>query len=124
LIGWIAWYREGKYPSCSNTLEQVVEYSLENAEKGCLARESVKLKPNFEQALADEGLVGDLSEQPDYQGVRPPGRTSIRFAAVRELDTVLLWSLARIFSMSDPDLSLLRLSTASHNGRVFHSRTR
>jgi metal-responsive CopG/Arc/MetJ family transcriptional regulator len=57
---------EGKYPSRSNAVEQAVEYSLEKVQHSRLARECAKLDPNFEQALADEGLAGDLKEWPEY----------------------------------------------------------
>jgi Arc/MetJ-type ribon-helix-helix transcriptional regulator len=57
---------EGKYPSRSSAVEQAVVYSLEKTEHGRLARESAKLDPKFEQALADEGLAGDMSEWPEY----------------------------------------------------------
>jgi hypothetical protein len=35
-------------------------------EKSRLAEESAKLDPAYEQALADEGLSGDLAEWPEY----------------------------------------------------------
>ncbi len=57
---------EGQYPSRSNAVEQAVEYSLERIEHVRLARECAKLDPVLEQALADEGLVGDLAEWPEY----------------------------------------------------------
>jgi len=57
---------QGRYPSRSNAVEEAVEYSLEKVELTRLARESAKLDPKFEQALADEGLAGDLSEWPEY----------------------------------------------------------
>jgi metal-responsive CopG/Arc/MetJ family transcriptional regulator len=57
---------EGKYPSRSNAVERAVEETLERDEHTRLAMESAKLDPAFEQALADEGLAGDLSEWPTY----------------------------------------------------------
>jgi Arc/MetJ-type ribon-helix-helix transcriptional regulator len=57
---------EGKYPSRSSAVEEAVEYSLERVEQVRLARESAKLDPSFEQAMADEGLAGDLNEWPKY----------------------------------------------------------
>jgi len=57
---------EGRYPSRSSAVEEAVEERLEKVELTRLARESAKLDQKFEQALAEEGLVGDLSEWPEY----------------------------------------------------------
>jgi len=57
---------EGRYPSRSRAVEEAVEERLEKVELTRLARESAKLDPKFEQALAEEGLAGDLSEWPEY----------------------------------------------------------
>ena len=57
---------EGKYPSRSSAVEQAVEFSLDRAEHTRLARECAKLDLAFEQALAEEGLAGDLTEWPEY----------------------------------------------------------
>lgn len=57
---------EGKYSSRSSAIEDAVIERLTKVEKLRLAEESSKLDPVFEQALADEGLAGDLSEWPEY----------------------------------------------------------
>ncbi len=57
---------EGRYPSRSSAVEEAVKERLEKVELTRLARESAKLDQKFEQALAEEGLVGDLSEWPEY----------------------------------------------------------
>jgi len=57
---------EGKFASRSNAVEDAVIERLTKMEKSRLAEESSKLDPSFEQALADEGLAGDLSEWPEY----------------------------------------------------------
>jgi Arc/MetJ-type ribon-helix-helix transcriptional regulator len=57
---------EGRYASRSSAVEEAVEERLEKVELTRLARESAKLEPGFEQALADEGLAGDLVEWPEY----------------------------------------------------------
>ncbi|MCJ7567127.1 MAG: ribbon-helix-helix domain-containing protein [Anaerolineales bacterium] len=57
---------EGRYSSRSNAVEAAVEERLARIEGTRLARETAKLDPKFEQALADEGLAGDLSEWPEY----------------------------------------------------------
>jgi len=57
---------EGKYSSRSSAVEEAVIDRLNKAKRSRLAEESAKLDPSFEQALADEGLAGDLSEWPEY----------------------------------------------------------
>jgi Arc/MetJ-type ribon-helix-helix transcriptional regulator len=57
---------EGRYPSRSRAVEEAIHDSLEKVEHSRLARESAKLDPVFEQALAEEGLAGDISEWPEY----------------------------------------------------------
>jgi len=57
---------EGKYPSRSSAVEDAVKEQIEKVEKSRLAREAAKLDPAYEQAFADEGLAGDLSEWPEY----------------------------------------------------------
>ena len=57
---------EGKYPSRSSAVEDAVIERMVKVEKTRLAEESAKLDPAYEQALADEGLLGDLSEWPEY----------------------------------------------------------
>ncbi len=56
----------GRYASRSNAVEEAVKERLEKVERTRLARESAKLEPEFEQALAEEGLTGDLMEWPEY----------------------------------------------------------
>lgn len=57
---------EGKYPSRSSAVEEAVKERLMKRERSRLARESAKLDPAYEQALADEGLKGDVFEWPEY----------------------------------------------------------
>ena len=57
---------EGRYASRSSAVEDAVSERLTKVERSRLAEESAKLDPFFEQALADEGLAGDLSEWPEY----------------------------------------------------------
>ena len=57
---------EGKYPSRSSAVEDAVNERIIKVEKTRLAEETAKLDPAYEQALADEGLLGDLSEWPEY----------------------------------------------------------
>ena len=57
---------QGRFSSRSNAVEEAVEERLEKIERTRLARESAKLDPVYEQAMADEGLRGDLAEWPEY----------------------------------------------------------
>ena len=57
---------EGRYPSRSSAVEDAVIERMVKVEKSRLAEESAKLDPTYEQATADEGLLGDLSEWPEY----------------------------------------------------------
>ena len=57
---------DGKFSSRSSAVEDAVIEQLIKIERSRLAEESAKLDPSFEQALADEGLAGDLSEWPEY----------------------------------------------------------
>jgi Arc/MetJ-type ribon-helix-helix transcriptional regulator len=57
---------EGRYASRSRAVEEAVEERLDKVELTRLAREAAKLEPGFEQALADEGLAGDMMEWPEY----------------------------------------------------------
>ena len=57
---------EGRYPSRSSAVEDAVIERMVKVEKSRLAEESAKLDPTYEQAIADEGLLGDLSEWPEY----------------------------------------------------------
>lgn len=57
---------EGKYPSRSSAVEDAIIERMVKVEKSRLAEESAKLDPAYEQSLADEGLLGDLSEWPEY----------------------------------------------------------
>ena len=57
---------DGKFSSRSSAIEDAVIERITKIERSRLAEESAKLDPSFEQALADEGLAGDLSEWPEY----------------------------------------------------------
>ena len=57
---------EGKYPSRSSAVEDAVIERIIKVERSRLAEESAKLDPAYEQAIADEGLLGDISEWPEY----------------------------------------------------------
>ena len=55
-----------KFPNRSRAIQEAVREKLERLERGRLARECAKLDRTLEQKLADEGLVEDLSEWPEF----------------------------------------------------------
>jgi metal-responsive CopG/Arc/MetJ family transcriptional regulator len=58
--------RQRAFPNRSKAIEQAVKEKLERLDRSRLARECAKLDPAFEQALADQGLSGELAERPEY----------------------------------------------------------
>jgi metal-responsive CopG/Arc/MetJ family transcriptional regulator len=54
------------FPNRSRAIEKAIEEKLKRLEKSRLARECSKLDPDFEKAMAEEGLSEDLSEWPEY----------------------------------------------------------
>ena len=54
------------FPNRSQAVEEAVAEKLARLEKSRLAQECAKLDPNFEKALAEEGLSEDLAEWPEY----------------------------------------------------------
>jgi len=47
-------------------IQEVVREKLERVDRSRLARESAKLDPKFEQAMAEEGISRELAEWPEY----------------------------------------------------------
>jgi Arc/MetJ-type ribon-helix-helix transcriptional regulator len=60
------------FPSRSRVLQDAVQEKLKKLEKGRLARECAKLDPEFEKALAEEGLSYELIK--DLLGKEGSGR--------------------------------------------------
>jgi Arc/MetJ-type ribon-helix-helix transcriptional regulator len=58
--------RQSFFTSRSQAIQEAVEEKLARLERSRLARESAKLDPAFEKALAEEGLSEDISEWPEY----------------------------------------------------------
>jgi metal-responsive CopG/Arc/MetJ family transcriptional regulator len=58
--------RESYFASRSQAIQEAIEEKLARLERSRLARESAKLDPAFEKALAEEGLSEDISEWPEY----------------------------------------------------------
>ena len=54
------------FPNRSVAIQQAVQEKIERLEHTRLARECAKLDPLEEQEIADEGLVEDFAEWPDY----------------------------------------------------------
>jgi metal-responsive CopG/Arc/MetJ family transcriptional regulator len=54
------------FPSRSKVIQDAVEEKLNKMGKGRLARECAKLDPEFEKALAEEGLSAEADQWPEY----------------------------------------------------------
>jgi metal-responsive CopG/Arc/MetJ family transcriptional regulator len=58
--------RQSFFASRSQAIQEAIEEKLARLERTRLARESAKLDPAFEKALAEEGLSEDVSRWPEY----------------------------------------------------------
>ena len=58
--------RNRVFPSRSKVIQDAVEEKLKKLRKGRLARECAKLNPEFEKALAEEGLSAEADQWPEY----------------------------------------------------------
>jgi metal-responsive CopG/Arc/MetJ family transcriptional regulator len=58
--------RAAVFANRSQAVESAIEEKLERIERSRLATESAKLDPEYEKALAEEGLSAELSEWPEY----------------------------------------------------------
>ena len=54
------------FPNRSRVIQDAVKEKLSRLNHSLLAQECAKLDPEYEKALADEGLTEDLSEWPEY----------------------------------------------------------
>jgi Arc/MetJ-type ribon-helix-helix transcriptional regulator len=54
------------FPNRSRAIQEAVQEKLGRLNRIRLARECAKLDPDFEKALADEGLSEDVSSWPEY----------------------------------------------------------
>ncbi len=54
------------FPSRSIAIQETVQEKLNRLARTRLARECAKLDAKGEQAIADAGLTGDLTEWPEY----------------------------------------------------------
>ena len=60
------------YSSLSRAIQEAVEDKLRKANRNDFERELVKLDPQFEQEMADEGLCEDAREWPEYGDEKTP----------------------------------------------------
>ena len=58
--------KERMFSSRSTAIQEAVEEKLDRLERSRLARECAKLDPEFEKAMAEEGMSEELSEWPEY----------------------------------------------------------
>jgi len=54
------------FPNRSRIIEEAVMEKLDRIKRTRFARECAKLDPNFEKAMAEEGMEKELSEWPEY----------------------------------------------------------
>ncbi len=61
-----AFVKNRSFRSRSQAVQQALCEKLSGMDKAALARECAKLDPKSEQALAEEGLAGEVSGWPKY----------------------------------------------------------
>jgi Arc/MetJ-type ribon-helix-helix transcriptional regulator len=54
------------FPNRSKAIQEAVKEKLHKIEQNRLEVECLKLDPEFEQALADEGISSEIEEWPEY----------------------------------------------------------
>ncbi len=54
------------FPNRSRAIQEAVKEKIDKLDKSRLARECAKLDPEYEQALAEEGMAGVLEEWPEF----------------------------------------------------------
>lgn len=54
------------FPNRSKAIQEAIKEKLNKIEHNRLEVECAKLNPEFEQALADEGLSSEIDEWPEY----------------------------------------------------------
>ena len=55
-----------RYRNRSRAIQEAVEEKLERLERSRLAQECARLDPDFEKAMAEEGMSKELSGWPEY----------------------------------------------------------
>jgi Arc/MetJ-type ribon-helix-helix transcriptional regulator len=56
----------GIYPSRSRAIQEALEERLNRLSRDRLSRECAKLDPAYESALAEEGMVSEVEQWPEY----------------------------------------------------------
>jgi metal-responsive CopG/Arc/MetJ family transcriptional regulator len=57
---------ERRFPNRSQAIQEAVDEKLARLSHSRLARECARLDPDVEQALAEEGMGGELAAWPEY----------------------------------------------------------
>jgi metal-responsive CopG/Arc/MetJ family transcriptional regulator len=57
---------ERRFPNRSQAIQEAVDEKLARLSHSRLARECAKLDPEFERALAEEGMGEELAQWPEY----------------------------------------------------------
>jgi metal-responsive CopG/Arc/MetJ family transcriptional regulator len=58
--------KEKHFPNRSRAVQEAIRDKLQRLQRSRLARESAKLDPAYEQAMADEGLTEESEQWPEY----------------------------------------------------------
>ena len=56
----------GVYPSRSRAIQEALEERLDRLSRDRLSVECAKLDPAYESALAEEGMVSEIEQWPEY----------------------------------------------------------
>ncbi|MFZ5773662.1 MAG: ribbon-helix-helix domain-containing protein [Thermodesulfobacteriota bacterium] len=54
------------FPNRSKAIQEAIKEKLNKIENNRLERECLKLTPEFEQTLADEGISSEIEKWPEY----------------------------------------------------------
>lgn len=57
---------ERRFPNRSQAIQEAVDEKLARLSHSRLAQECAKLDPEFEKAMAEEGMGAELAEWPEY----------------------------------------------------------
>ena len=57
---------QGVFPNRSNAIQRAVKEKLLKLSRDRLSRECAKLDPEYETQLAEEGLVAEVEQWPEY----------------------------------------------------------
>lgn len=60
--------KERLYPNRSKAIQEAIREKVERLNKSRLAIECAKLDPDYERAMADEGIAAEMDEWPEFIG--------------------------------------------------------